>query len=153
MKLNKTNLIIIVNVVLFSCTQSDKSINQAYSDYVLKAFYEQGKTYETQVRPILSQEPTRATKDEVFKIWQSSHEKMLNVLKNANNKDVDSNLVNIVFQIINTLDESLLLLKNQQLSEIDYQYFILLERIGSLQLEFELRAKNLKLDIYATGLD
>lgn len=154
--LNRKNIIItIISILLFiiSCSNNNDSRNQQFSDSVTRAFYNQGRIYETQMRPIYSEWPTKANQEKLIKIWRQSLTTEIEELKVINNEGVDSVLVRLKTQLIEEITSLNSSLSIDIFDHVNSKTISLVDKVDSLQSAFEHRVEELGLSLYAKGED
>lgn len=148
----RISIIFLTYLIVFACSGQYQKYNQQYSDDILRIFFDQSRTYETQIKPMLNQKSSDSNKEIVINIWSKSISGFIEKLNSISDDNVDSTLVNMKHQIINTSTSIIPILTKPSYDRNDMELFMLLERLGSQQLEFEIRAMKLGLDIYSSGV-
>jgi len=146
------SLFVFSTLILLVCSSQKQEHNQRYADDVIKVFFEQAKTYESQIRPLISQRPLDANKEKVIEIWRKSFSDFVDGLNHISDEGVDSELVNLKHQLISTYSLLNSNLTVQLFNGNNSNITNLFERIDSLQITFEQRVDKLGLSLYAKGI-
>lgn len=145
--------ILFVFIIATSTTYGKGSKDQKFADQAIESFYIQGKKYETKVRPFFKLANSNENKRKLFNEWAKSLKEMVETLNKIDIKGVDPSLAKILHEIINT-SQTLINLLMVSISSVNLDKIgLFAERLGSQQLEFELKVKNMGLEVKASGVD
>jgi len=128
-------------------------LNQEFANKVINAFYTQGKEYENNIRPILSEPPTNENMQKVMNLYSNSLEDMLLNLQDIEIYKIDSDLINIYREAALTTEEMIKIFNKQDNTKYFDDIILLADKLSLQQAEFEEKCKLLGLDLYATGID
>ena len=145
--------ILLVFVISISVTCGKESKDQKFADKVLESFYIQAKKYETKVKPLIKLENSDENKRKFTNEWAKSIKEMVETLRKIEIEGVDLSLVKTYQKIMNTSQILISLLMVSKSSVNLDKIRLFAERLGSQQLEFELKIKNIGLKAKVSGVD
>ncbi len=145
--------VLFIFIITTSITCGTESKNQKFADQVLESFYIQSEKYKTKVRPYFKLAKSDENKRKLFNEWVKSLKELTETLNKINTKGVEPSLTKISQKIMETSQTLMNLLMAPIPSLSLDKVGLYAERMGAQQLEFELKLKNMGLEVTITGED